>query len=156
MIPFLEEIARNQADIDGEEFLQLMGIAQTFPGAMGINTAVIIGYRMGGVKGAIASLIGVTLPSVICATGLFYFLLILQGVFWIEAAMTALKAAIVGIILAMAIHLGRRAWQGSLGWMAIAVLAMLSFYQFQINPVFILMGAGMAGLLAFSGGSQKQ
>ncbi|NLB18384.1 MAG: chromate transporter, partial [Syntrophomonadaceae bacterium] len=62
MIPFLEEIARNQADIDGEEFLQLMGIAQTFPGAMGINTAVIIGYRMGVVKGAIASLIGVTLP----------------------------------------------------------------------------------------------
>jgi|GEM_PF-1677411 len=155
MIPFLEEIARTQADIDGDEFLQIVGIAQTFPGAMGINTAVIIGFRMGGFKGAIASLLGVTVPSVICATGLFYFLLILQGVFWIEAAMTALKAAIVGIILAMAIHLGRRSWHGSFGWMAIAVLAMLCFYQFQLNPVFILLGTGIIGLLAFSGGGWK-
>ena len=34
MIPYLEEIARQQLGSDSDEFLQIIAMAQSFPGAM--------------------------------------------------------------------------------------------------------------------------
>ena len=105
MIPYLEEIARQQLGSDSDEFLQIIAMAQSFPGAMGINAAAIIGYRMGGWMGAATGVLGVTIPGVICASGLFILLVLAAESSWLDIATTALKAAVVGIILGMAINL---------------------------------------------------
>jgi len=149
MIPYLEEIARQQLGSDSDEFLQIIAMAQSFPGAMGINAAAIIGYRMGGWMGAATGVLGVTIPGVICASGLFILLVLAAESSWLDIATTALKAAVVGIILGMAINLGNRSWKGYRN-LLVGLAAMLLFYKFQLSPVIILVGAGVVGYVFLS------
>lgn len=149
MLPYLEEIARKQLGIDSEEFLQVVAVAQSFPGAMGINTAAIIGYRMGGAKGTLAGVLGVTVPSIICASALFFLLLSVAETTWLGMGTRALKAAVVGIVLGMAVNLAHRSWRGYKP-ILIGLAAMLLFYQLQVSPVYILIGAGILGYIFLS------
>lgn len=149
MLPYLEEIARRELGADSNEFLQIMAIAQSFPGAMGINAAAIIGYRMGGWMGAVAGILGVTVPGVICASVLFLLLMLAARTSWLDIATTALKAALVGIVLGMAVNLGNRSWKGYRS-LLIGFAALFLFYRFQLSPVIILLGAGVLGYIFLS------
>ncbi len=148
MIPYLEEIARRQLDIESEEFLQLVAVAQSFPGPMGINLGVILGYRMGGFPGAAASLAGIALPSLLWAGGLFWFLHLMRDSSGINELFSALKAAMVGIILGMAVQLAYRSSRGYV-WVLMAIASCLLFYLFQLHPIWLLAGAGLVGWLYF-------
>lgn len=149
MLPYLEEIARNELKVDSDEFLQITATAQSFPGAMGINAAAIIGYRMGGWKGAVAGVLGVTIPSFICASVLFYLLSFVAETSWLGIGTKALKAAVVGIILGMAVNLANRSWRGHRA-LLVGLISMVSFYQLQVSPLIILLGAGILGYLFLS------
>ena len=48
--------------ISEKESLDLVAIAQSAPGAVAINAAIIMGYRMGKVKGLLTTLLGTVLP----------------------------------------------------------------------------------------------
>ncbi len=64
MIPLIEdEIIEKRAWLPKKEFLDLLTIAQSAPGPIALNTAVFIGYKSRGYKGAFAALAGVVLPS---------------------------------------------------------------------------------------------
>jgi chromate transporter len=43
------------------EMLDLMSIAQSSPGAMAVNIAVLVGYRLAGIAGVMVSIVGTIL-----------------------------------------------------------------------------------------------
>lgn len=51
--------------ISEEEFLTIVGIAESTPGPIAINTATWVGYSLKGIPGSIISTIGVVFPSFI-------------------------------------------------------------------------------------------
>lgn len=58
--------------VSEEEVLDMTAIAQSAPGALAVNSAIIFGYRIAGLKGALVSTLAVIIPplviiSVICA-----------------------------------------------------------------------------------------
>ncbi|MBO7368779.1 MAG: chromate transporter, partial [Clostridia bacterium] len=59
------EIVEKRKYITAVEFADIVAIAESTPGPIAINSATFIGYRRGGVLGAILSSIAVTLPSFI-------------------------------------------------------------------------------------------
>ena len=64
MIPLIEEEVVNKNKwIEKEEFMDMLVISQSFPGAFAINCSTFIGYKLGGVIGGIIAILGVTLPS---------------------------------------------------------------------------------------------
>jgi chromate transporter len=64
MIPLIEtEVVDKRHWIDKEEFLDIIVISQTFPGALAVNSSIFFGYKIGGIIGAILALMGVVLPS---------------------------------------------------------------------------------------------
>ena len=51
--------------IEEQEMLDLTAIAQSSPGAIAVNAAILVGYRVGGIGGALLTVIGTILrPSV--------------------------------------------------------------------------------------------
>lgn len=57
--------------VSEEEVLDMTAIAQSAPGALAVNSAIIFGYRIAGLKGALVSTLAVIIPplviiSVIC------------------------------------------------------------------------------------------
>lgn len=54
--------------ISDEETLNMVAIAQSTPGIMAVNTAIMLGYRMAGVLGALTGMFATILPPLIVIT----------------------------------------------------------------------------------------
>ena len=48
--------------IDEEEMLDLVAIAQSSPGAIAVNGAIVVGYKLAGIPGAITASVATILP----------------------------------------------------------------------------------------------
>ena len=60
--------------IDEEEMLDLIAIAQSSPGAIAVNGAIVVGYQLAGLIGALVAILATILPPfvIICVISLFY------------------------------------------------------------------------------------
>ena len=63
MIPLIErEVIDRRGWVAREEFLELLTIAQSAPGPISLNTSVFVGYKVRGLLGAVAAILGVVIP----------------------------------------------------------------------------------------------
>ena len=51
--------------IDENEMLNLAAIAQSSPGPVAVNAAILLGYRVAGITGALLTILGTVLPPFI-------------------------------------------------------------------------------------------
>jgi len=76
MIPLIKrEIVDNHHWVSMKEFMEIIAVGQTAPGAVAVNTATFVGYKMARYKGAIAAILGVSLPSFLVILAIATFLL---------------------------------------------------------------------------------
>ena len=54
--------------ISEEEMLDLVAIAQSSPGAIAVNGAIVVGYRVAGIPGSICATIGAVIPPFVIIT----------------------------------------------------------------------------------------
>lgn len=48
--------------IENEEMLDLIAIAQSSPGAVAVNGAIVVGYKLAGLKGALTAILATVIP----------------------------------------------------------------------------------------------
>lgn len=60
--------------IEEQEMMDLTAIAQSSPGAIAVNAAILIGYHVAGIPGALLTVLGTVLPPliIISVISLFY------------------------------------------------------------------------------------
>ena len=63
MIPLIEETVITHGWLTEAEFFNLLGVCESTPGPIAVNTATYVGSVMGGPLGSIAATLGVVLPS---------------------------------------------------------------------------------------------
>jgi chromate transporter len=146
MIPLFEkEIVHRQKWLKPKEVADIFALSQSIPGAVGINSATFVGYRLGGVKGAAAAILGVLLPT-------FFIVLVLCAAFLhvrdnakIEAAFMGIRPAVVALIVYAAFKIGKTATIDKTTWAAFIVsLALLCIAH--PHPLFIILGGAVAGI----------
>lgn len=144
MIPMIRrELVTDRAWLGDDEFAEMLGLAQTAPGALAVNTSIFAGYRLRGLRGALACCLGAVLPS-------FVIILLIAMVFGrlrrmsvVEAMFRGMRPAIAGLILAAALDLGRSLLRT---WKQLVVAAGLFALDVAINP-HPAMVVGLAALL---------
>ena len=63
--------------IDEEEMLDLVAIAQSCPGAIAVNGAIVVGYKLAGLTGVLCSVVATVIPP-FCHS--FCYLILLCGI----------------------------------------------------------------------------
>ncbi len=63
MIPLIEAEMRKREWISEEDMPDIIVLAQSAPGILAVNMAIYSGYRLRGMKGAVAASLGAVLPS---------------------------------------------------------------------------------------------
>jgi len=63
MIPLIEETVVTRGWLTESEFFNLIGVCESTPGPIAVNTATYVGSVMGGPMGSIVATLGVVLPS---------------------------------------------------------------------------------------------
>ena len=139
MLPLIQrEVVDRKGWIDEEEFLNMIALAQAAPGLIAVNSAIFIGWRVGGWKGVCGAVLGAVLPS-------FLIILAIAMVFqdWkelpaVEAAFKGIRPAVVALIAAPLIKMAKSA---KIGWITalIPIAAALLIWLGHVNPVWVIL-----------------
>ena len=146
MLSMIErEIVDRKGWIDREEFLNMIALAQAAPGLIAVNSAIFIGWRIGGWRGVIATVLGAVLPS-------FFIILAIAMLFQdykdypaIEAIFKGIRPAVVALIAAPLCKMAKSAkitWTTALIPIAGALLIWLA----RLSPIWIIFVTVLATL----------
>ena len=110
MLPLIQrEVVERKGWIDEQEFLNMIALAQAAPGLIAVNSAIFIGWRVGGWKGVCGAVLGAVLPS-------FLIILAIAIVFrdWkelpaVEATFKGIRPAVVALIAAPLVKMAKKA-----------------------------------------------
>lgn len=148
MIPLFErEIVENKKWIPEQDAADLFALAQTVPGAIGINSAAIVGYRLAGVKGAVSAMLGIVLPTFLLVIALSIAILQIRDNPKIEAAFKGIQAAVVAMIAYAGFKMGRSAIFDRFTLIALLVTLALLLGT-SIHPVVVIAGGAAIGIAA--------
>jgi len=148
MIPLLEkEIVEKYHWLNHQEFIEAIAIGQLTPGPLTIMNA-FIGYKLFGIIGALGATVSTYLPSFIIVTLISYYYNEFRSSKIVDSAMRLIKPAVIGLLLSTAISLGKASLLNTPATI-ISLLAFILITFTKIDPTFIILGAGMAGLLFF-------
>ena len=138
MLPLIQrEVVDRKAWIDEQEFLNMIALAQAAPGLIAVNSAIFIGWRIGGWKGVCGAVLGAVLPS-------FVIILAIAMVFaeWkelpaVEAVFKGVRPAVVALIAAPLYKLSKSA---KIGWITalIPIAAAALIWVGHVNPVWVI------------------
>ncbi|MGC8874181.1 MAG: chromate transporter [Chloroflexia bacterium] len=140
------------------EFADSLAMGNALPGPIAVKMSVYIGYRVGGVPGAILALLGMTGPGIVLMALFSLIYLKLKDHPKVMAAMKAARPAVVGLLIWTAYDLGRPILLGNTGvasfrqtW-SLWLLALASFVAttfLKVHPALVIVIAAAIGLLVY-------
>lgn len=147
MIPLIErDVVERNRWVEKEEFLDLLAVAQSSPGVFAVNIAIFIGYKIRGVRGAVAASLGSILPSVVCILLIALFFQNFRHYKVVENIFLGLRPAVVALIAAPVFSVARSAKiTRTTVW--IPLLSALLIVAFGVSPIYIILAAGVGGFV---------
>jgi chromate transporter len=145
MIPIIQyEVVNRRKWLSEKEFVELLTIAQAAPGPISLNTAVFVGYKCKGYKGALAAIMGVVIPSFVIILVVAMFFHTMRDNRWVDDAFRGMRPAVVALIVAPIVGLAK-----GLHWvlMAVAAATALAVWNFGFSPVWLLLAGAVGGAL---------
>lgn len=148
VIPALHELfVENLKWLTSAEFADGIAIGQITPGPIFI-TAAFIGYKVAGVLGALLATLAIFTPPAALTVLLSRFVEALNHSSVVKAAMKGIRAAVIGMIFASAITIGQTITL-SVAAAAIFVVTFFISFKYTISPIYLILGAGVAGFILF-------
>ena len=150
-----EAINYSSINIDSSIMNNLISIASTTPGAVGINMAAAFGYSVYGIAGAIVSVISVVLPSLIIVVFLASIFNKIEKFSMfrevLEIVHPTVAAIIIYVALSFAINNNILYLANSINIKAIiiGVIAIFLFARRMVNPIVLIILGGVFGLFFF-------
>ena len=147
MLSMIEhEVVQRRHWISQEEFLNMIALAQAAPGLIAVNSAIFIGWRIGGWRGVIATVLGAVLPS-------FFIILAIAMVFQdykdlpaVEAIFKGIRPAVVALIAAPLVRMAKSA-KITWGTAIIPISGALLIWLGGLSPVWIILTTVLVTLL---------
>ena len=143
------------------QFADIMTIAEMTPGPIAINSATFVGIQVAGIPGAVVATLGCVLPSCVIVMLLAYIYYHFRGLKMVQGVLAGLRPAVVAMIASAGISLitlsfyGERTLPTDLSGVNIIsviifVLGLFILRKWKTNPIYVMLGAGIAGVLFYS------
>ncbi len=154
MIPLIqEEVVEAQGWLTKEEFIDAFAFGSTLPGPIATKMAGYIGFQVAGVPGAIAGLLGVTVPTIIAMILLGSLYLRYQKNPAIDGFMKGVRPVVIAL-LALVVYqfvpkaLGLpSAWATNWFLWLIAIVAFGASILLNIHPAILIVLGGIVGIM---------
>ena len=132
--------------VEEEEMLDLVAIAQSSPGAIAVNGAIVIGYRLAGLPGVLVSVIGAVLPPFVILTAISFFYRAFQESFVVQAMLSGMKSGVSAVILSVVYDMAGGIVKARDPLLLLVMLgSFLANYVFGVNVVFIILFVAALG-----------
>ena len=149
MLSMVEKAVVDQKKwIAADEFWDMIAVIQSLPGVFAVNTALYVGHRINGTKGAIAAMLGAIIPSIVI-------ILLLATVFReyreqpvVERIFKGIRPCVVALILAPALRMVKSA---KLNWKTaiIPLATVFLIWWLKVSPAYVILAA-IAGSIGYA------
>lgn len=149
MVPLMKKKFAEQLQwIDEEEMLDLVAIGQSSPGAIAINTSILVGFKMRGIVGALVALFGTILPPLLIISTISFFYEQFRQNLTINNMLLGMQAGVACIIVDVVIKMADSVIKVSgLYAMVVMALVFIATYYFKVNVGLIILMAALVGVL---------
>lgn len=146
MIATIEkEIVYKKGWMDQEEMGNMVSISGSAPGGVAVNSAAFIGYRLGGIPGAVTAVIAITLPTFIIVILLSLLSAIFKDNAKVEAALKGIHAAVVALIITAAFKMWKSSILDTATLVIVAIVVALLLFT-GIHSFYLILGGPIAGI----------
>lgn len=145
MIPVIEsEVVDKHKWVSREEFLDLIAVAQSCPGVFAVNISIFIGYKLKQTKGAVITTLGTILPPFLIILLIAMCFRQFQDNEIVASIFRGIRPAVVALIAVPTYNLAKSA-KINLTNCWIPIIGALLIYALGVNPIYILLIAGIGG-----------
>ncbi len=146
MLPLLErELVTRRRWLTSDELVETIAVVQSLPGLIAINMAVLVGYRVRGVAGALVASVAVTLTPFLLVALIAGTLASLSDSPTLNHVFLGVRAGTAALILLSLARLARAALDGPFAW-TLAALAFLAAVVLQVDLTLVVLIGFAAGL----------
>lgn len=151
IVPVMRDVFVNKdALIQDEEMLNLIAIAQSAPGPIAVNTSILIGYKLKGIKGALITTFATVLPPLIIISIISFFYVQFQNNPIIQAAFLGMRGSISAIMGYAVFNMGKNTLQKQPAFSAaLMIIIFLLGYFTPLPTIALIVASGITGLIYF-------
>lgn len=138
------------------EFADVITISQITPGPIATAAATFVGMKTAGISGAVVAIIGSVIPSIVIALFLAFIYSKYKNLKGVQGVLGGIRPAVVAMIASASLAVLLMALFGDslprsfadVNFISIAflVVCVIILRKFKINPVYIMLGAGVVGV----------
>jgi len=156
MIPIIQrEIVEKKKWITDEDILEIIAIAESTPGAIAINSATFVGYRVAGFFGALLATLGVVLPPFCIIFAISFVLRQFSELRAVKYAFWGIRAGVLALICKALWSMYKKVDKGLIPYIVMAA-AFIVTAVFDVNVLYVIIGCAVFGLATSYAASRRK
>lgn len=132
--------------IDDNEMLDLVAIAQSAPGPIAVNGAIVVGYKLAGVPGLLLAIMGTIIPPFVILSVISLFYEAFKSNIWVSLMLSGMQAGVGAVIASVVYDMGKGVVKEK---NAVSILIMLAafiaVYAAGISVIYVILACGLLG-----------
>lgn len=126
--------------IDNDEMLDLVAIAQSSPGAIAVNGAIVVGYKLAGIPGVLIAVTGAIIPPFVILTLVSSFYSLFRENRIIQAMLKGMTSGIGAVIVSTVWDMGTGIVKShDIFLIVLMAAAFAANYFLRINVIYIIL-----------------
>lgn len=134
--------------IDEQEMLDLVAIAQSCPGPIAVNGAIVVGYQLAGIHGLLISVLATIIPPFVILSLVSLCYTAFRSNVFIGWMLNGMQSGVAAVITQVVVEM-TGGLIASRQWISILVLcaAFWASYVMEVNAALIILAAAVFGLI---------
>ncbi|RHR08040.1 chromate transporter [Pseudoflavonifractor sp. AF19-9AC] len=134
--------------IDEQEMLDLTAMAQSSPGAIAVNAAILVGWRVGGFAGMLVAVAGTVLPPITILSVISLFYAAFAANPYVALVLKGMQAGVAAVILDVVWGLGAGVVKTkSPIHLLVMAAAFVATFVYGVNVIYIILAAALLGVV---------
>ena len=145
--------------LDETEMLDLTALAQSAPGAIAVNAAILVGWKVGGLTGMLAAVLGTVIPPVAILSVISLFYQLFAENRYVALVLRGMQCGVAAVILDVSVSMGIKvAKEKQALRLLILAAAFAASFLWKVNVIWIILcaaGIGVASALTHRKGAGR-
>ena len=134
--------------IDDQEMLDMTALAQSSPGAIAVNAAILVGWQVEGLVGMVVAVIGTIIPPMVILSVISFFYTAFATSPYVALVLKGMQAGVAAVILDVVCGLGGNVLKTrSTLYIGLMVLAFVASFFLDVNVILIILAAAAFGVV---------
>lgn len=149
IVTFMKRVFVDQLHwIDEQEMLDMTALAQSSPGAIAVNAAILVGWHVEGLPGMAVAVLGTIIPPMLILSIISFFYAAFASNPYVALVLKGMQAGVAAVILDVVWGLGSNVVKTrSALYIAMMIAAFVANVVFDVNVVLIILAAAAFGVV---------